>query len=154
MKPVLIDSNVILNVWRKETNPATGESLSRASKDMLKAVARGEIHGLLLSTTAMELIHKMRVDAELTGITSPSAAVKQAEKNIAEIGLKILVPDSIVMAMAYEFLADYHIDPFDAILVGAAVAEDVDTVISRDKKLKKKVSKLISILTPEEFLLV
>ena len=41
---------------------------------------------------------------------------------------------------------------FDAVLVSAAVTEDVDAVITRDKKLKKKASKLIPVLTPEEFL--
>lgn len=152
MKSVFIDSNIILNVWRHEINPATGANLSFYSRRALKAVTGGKYNGMLLTTTAMELLHNMRVEAEITHCTTPAAAVKQAEKNIAEIGLRILVPDSIVMAQAYEFLADLHIDPFDAVLISAAVMEGADAVISRDKKLKKKAAKIIPVLTPEEFL--
>jgi len=56
------------------------------------------------------------------------------------------------MAHACDLLAKFHIGPFDAILIIAAVMEKADAVISRDRKLKKKASKLIPVLTPEEFL--
>ena len=151
-KTVYIDANIIFNVWRREINPATGENYSGGSKKILKEIIRGRLTGILLSTTAMELLHGVRVDAEVSSGMDPAFAIKQAEARIASTGLKTAVPDSLVMTLAYDILARLHIDPFDAILVSAALKDGADAVISRDKKLKKKASKLIPVLTPEEFL--
>ncbi|HOX27596.1 MAG TPA: type II toxin-antitoxin system VapC family toxin [bacterium] len=151
MKCIFVDSNIILNVWRREINPTTGENYSLGSKRILKEINRGTTTGYLLSTTAMEIIHGVRVESEVSRSQAPAFAIKQAEARIAEIGLKIAVPDSVVMSYAYELLVKIHVDPFDAVLISAAVKEKAEAVISRDKKLKKKAMPLISVLTPEEF---
>jgi len=152
MKNIFVDANIIFNVWRREANPSTGENFSQSSKQILKLISRGTVKGCLLSTTAMEIIHGVRVEAEASKGTAAVFAVRQAEAGIAEIGFEIAVPDCGAMAHAYDLLAKFHIDPFDAILISAAVMEKADAVISRDRKLKKKASKLIPVLTPEEFM--
>ena len=151
MNPVFIDANIIFNVWRGESNPSTGENYSPGSKRILKAVSRGTVRGYLLSTTAMEIIHGVRAEAEALKVANPVFIIKQAESRLAEIGFNIAVPDTVVMSYAYEILVKLHIDPFDAILISAAAKEKAEAVISRDKKLKKKASRIIPVLTPEEF---
>ena len=55
------------------------------------------------------------------------------------------------MGKAYDLFLDLQTDPFDAIMAAAALVEHADAIITRDKKLKKKASKIIPVLTPEEF---
>lgn len=149
---VYLDANIILNVWRCEKNAATGEDYSSGSKKILKEIIRGKLNGLLLSTTAMEIVHVIRAEAEVSQKMSPKFAIKKAESAIAELGARIAVPDTIVMAHAYKLLTTLFIDPFDAILVSAAIRDNADAIISRDKKLKKKASRFIPVLTPEELI--
>ena len=151
MKKIIIDSNIILNVWRLETDPATGKKLFASSADILEMALRAEITGVLLTTTAMEVLHGVRVRAEITGKPA-ELAMKAAEKDIARSGLHLTIPDVSIMGMAYQLFRSLQTDPFDAILVAAAFTEKADSIISRDKKLKKKASKIIPILTPEDFL--
>ena len=151
MKKILIDANIIINVWRLETDPATGLHLYKASSEVLESVLNEKVAGVLLTTTAMEVLHRVRVSAELSGRSS-QYAVKIAEKDLSRLGLQLTIPDAGMMGMAYDLFRAYHLDPYDAVLMAGAVSEKADAVVSRDKKMKKKTSKFFSVLTPEEFL--
>lgn len=151
MNKVVIDANIIINVWRLETNPATGLRLYEASSELLESVLDERITGILLTTTAMEILHRIRVSAETTG-KSPDSVMRAAEKDISRLGLQMTIPDAGVMGMAYDVFRALHIDPYDAVMIAAAVSEKAGAVISRDRKLKRKASRLISVLSPEEFL--
>ena len=81
MKKIVIDANIIINVWRLETDPATGLRLYEASSELLESILNDKITGILLTTTAMEILHRIRVSAEISR-RSPDFALKAAEKDI------------------------------------------------------------------------
>lgn len=151
MKKVIIDANIIINVWREETDPASGNRLYLSSQKVLEQVASEKLRGILLTTTAMEILHSVRTQA-VGSEKSPDLILRSAEKKLSKTGLVLTIPDAGMMGMAYDLFFELHTDPFDAVMVAAALHDEADAVISRDKKLKKKASKLIPVLTPEEFL--
>lgn len=150
MKKIVIDANIILNVWRMETDPSTGLRLYEASASLLESILNEDVAGVLLTTTAMEILHCVRVNAEMTR-KSADFAIKTAERDISRLGLQLIIPDAGIMGLAYDLFRDLHLDPYDAILVAAAVSEKADALISRDTKLKKKTARLLPVVTPENF---
>jgi len=99
----------------------------------------------------MEILHNIRTRA--TGSEkSPDLVLRSVEKKLSKTGLILTIPDAGMMGMAYDLFFELHTDPFDAVLVAAALHDEADAIISRDKKLKKKASKLVPVLTPEDFL--
>jgi predicted nucleic acid-binding protein len=151
MNSIIVDTNIILNVWEHEENPKTGISLWRGSADLLVKIRSREVSGFLAISSIMELAHFIKVKAILLGV-DPKGAIEQGLSDISSIGFRQLSADTFTMPHALSFIINNYLDPFDAILVSIAVNEGIDAIISRDKKLKKKASKLIPILTPEEFL--
>ena len=151
MKKVIVDANIIINVWREEIDPASGKKLFLSSQRILEQIAGEKLDGILLTTTALEILHKVRTQAVSAG-HSPDLLLKSAEKKLSKTGLILTIPDASIMGMAYDLFFVTHTDPFDAIMVAAAVVEKADAIISRDRKLKKKASKIIPVLSPEEFL--
>ncbi len=122
-----------------------------SSQKVLEQVASEKIRGILLTTTAMEILHNIRTRA--TGSEkSPDLVLRSVEKKLSKTGLILTIPDAGMMGMAYDLFFELHTDPFDAVLVAAALHDEADAIISRDKKLKKKASKLVPVLTPEDFL--
>ena len=99
----------------------------------------------------MELVHHVKVQAILYG-ADPEDAIEQALSDISSLGFRQLSADAFTLPQALSFIINNFLDPFDAILVSIAVDENMDAIISRDDKLKKKASKLIPVLSPEEFL--
>lgn len=151
MKSAIIDANIIINVWKEEINPASGDKLYVSSSKVMELVFKEKLRGILLTTTAKEVLHSVRVTYEISG-GAVSFAMKKAELELSKSGMLLVIPDAGVMGMAYDLFRDLQTDPFDAIMVAAGISEKADVIISRDKKLKKKASKLIPVLTPEEFL--
>ena len=151
MKKVIIDANIIINIWREEIDPASGKKLFLTSQQVLEQIAEEKLRGILLTTTALEILHKVRTQAVIAG-KPPGLLLRNAEQKLSETGLILTIPDSGIMGLAYDLFFEIHTDPYDAVMVAAAMYDGADAIISRDKKLKKKASRLIPVLTPEEFL--
>jgi predicted nucleic acid-binding protein len=151
MNNIIIDSNIIINVWNSEINPKTGFPLWEGSSTLLQNIRLKKFRGCLSITTIMEIIHRVRITAENAN-ENPDHEIKMALSDINNIGFRRFSPDSLTLTNALSFIADLKLDPFDAILLSIAVNEGMDAVISRDEKLRKKASGMIPVLTPEEFL--
>lgn len=151
MTDIIVDSNIFINVWSKETDPKSGLELWKSSSEIIAAAKNGKIKGHISIINVFELVHFMRNKANACG-RDPQDAMYRALAKIEDFNFKRIVPDSFTVSETLPIILDLHLDPFDAMLVSVAVNEGMDAVISRDKKLKKKASKLIPILTPEEFL--
>jgi len=127
LNTAIIDANIIINVWRKEIDPATGNKLYVSSAKILDLIFKEKLRGILLTTTAMEVLHSVRVSAEIAG--SPATfAMKKAERELSKSGLLLTIPDAGIMGMAYEMFFDIHTDPYDAIMVATARAENTDAL--------------------------
>ncbi|MEW5945375.1 MAG: PIN domain-containing protein [bacterium] len=151
MTDIIVDSNIFINVWGEESDPRTGLALWEASSGIISAVGNGKLKGYISMINVFELVHFVRINAAATG-RDPHEAMKLAVRKIEDFNFKRIFPDSLSISKALSFIIDLHLDPFDAILVSIAVNEGMNAIISRDEKLKKKASRLIPVLTPEEFL--
>lgn len=151
MNDIIIDSNIILNVWEHEEDPGSGYPLWESSSILLEKIRTHEFTGFLSISTIMELAHFFKVKAIQYG-TDPKAAIERALSDINSIGFHQLSADAFTLPDALSYIINDFLDPFDAILVSIAISEGLDAIISRDKKLKIKASSLIPVLTPEEFL--
>ena len=81
-----------------------------------------------------------------------NATMRQAIKRISEYNVKEVIPEPYMLSNALSFVLRHHLDPYDSVLLAPALGTDMDAIISRDRKLKKKAAALITVLTPEEFL--
>ncbi|MBU1366320.1 MAG: PIN domain-containing protein, partial [Candidatus Omnitrophica bacterium] len=66
--------------------------------------------------------------------------------------LEIIVPDEVNLLKANNLQDKLPLDPFDAILLAAASAEENIVLVTRDKALISLASKLLEASTPEGFI--
>jgi len=151
MTDIIVDSNIFINVWGRETEPKTGLELWKASSEIISAAKDGRVKGYISMINVFELIHFVRIKSAAAG-GDPQDAMKQALKKIEDFKFNRIAPESFTISNALAYIIDLHLDPFDAILVSIALNEGMDAIISRDGKLINKASKLIPVLPPEEFL--
>lgn len=151
MTDLIVDANIVLNVWWREVDPRGGEPPWESSSKILSAAREGLIRCHICLVNVFELVHHVRVRASRSG-KDPEAAIQLALKNIVDFNIKQIVPEPFTLSKSLNLIVQYFIDPFDAVLVATAVDGGMDCIISRDRKLKKKAAALIPVLTPEEFL--
>ena len=76
--------------------------------------------------------------------------VEKAINKLKSYGIEFIIPTDIIMSDSFTYFLDYQLDPYDSIAVSTAVHEGAKILISRDKKLKKKIKDLIEVKEPEE----
>jgi|Deesub1362A_J573_1020465.scaffolds.fasta_scaffold00266_59 predicted nucleic acid-binding protein len=142
---VYVDANIVLNLWRKETDPKTGRELWRSSGKLLEKIELGEFTGIMGITTVMEILHAVRVYTK-----NKNQEVKKAIESLRRYGIKFIIPTEVIMADAFVYFMERHFDPYDAVAISVAVHENAIAFASRDKSLGKKATDLINVKEPDE----
>lgn len=143
MIKVFIDTNIFLNVWNQETDPKTGVHIWEGSADVLRKIENKEILGVTSLSAIMKIAHFFKIRKKDFSL---------ALQDINGLGIKILIPDSLIFVKAFEYQTELGLDPFDALAFSVAESSDCGFFITRDEKLIKCISKEIDALTPESFL--
>lgn len=154
MKECLLDTNILFNIWRKETEVYTGKEFWKGSKELIDCISSGEIKACICIVSLMEVAVVIRKAGQEFGKTE-KAVEEELKERLEEIknmpNLKILLPSSIDLAVAWTYLYEKRLTPFDSIIVSSASALEIP-VITRDEKLKKKAKGVVEFYEPEEFL--
>jgi len=154
VKEGLLDTNIFFNIWRKEIDPNTKKELWRGSKEVIDEINKGYIQAFLCIMSLMEItVIIRRAGEELK--KSEREIEEELNNRLDEIGripnLKIVLPTSIDLAIAWSYLYERKLTPFDSIILSSASALEIP-VITRDKKFKKKAKGIVEFYEPEEFL--
>lgn len=139
----IVDADVLLNVTLQEEETATGRPLWEAPRDILRYGTRGDADVAVSLTTLMEVRFVLRRKTDLQD--------QSIEDIIERImgSLPVLVPDVFSQLRAYELQAEHPFDPFDALLLSQAMAEDRH-LITRDRRFYELSNQLHKAANPEE----
>ena len=139
MKILYIDTNIFLNVLFAE------DKFADASMRLLNSIEEERYSAVTSLLTLME-IHRV-----LQKRRKRELEIKNAIRNILNLSLKVIVPESADMVVAYQLIKELRIDPADSIHVALA-KEVADIFISRDKYLVSKIKSVITTKNPEELM--
>ena len=150
---VFLDTNIFFNIWRKEVN-ANGKQLWKGSKDLIDEIVSGELAGYISVITLMEIAVVIRKTGADAG-KSEKEIEKELKKRLNEIQsmphLNLLLPTSIDFGIAWSYLYEKKLTPFDSLILSSASAMQIP-IITRDGKFKKKSLNIVEFYQPEEFL--
>lgn len=150
---VFLDTNIFFNIWRKEVN-ANGKQLWKGSKDLIDEIVSGQLAGYISVITLMEIAVVIRKTGADAG-KSKKEIEKELKKRLNEIqtmpNLNLLLPTSIDFGIAWSYLYEKKLTPFDSLILSSASAMQIP-IITRDGKFKKKSLNIVEFYQPEEFL--
>ncbi len=150
---VLLDTNIFFNIWRKEVDER-GNELWKGSGDLIHEIGSGKLEGFLSIISLMEIAVVIRKSGTEKG-KSEKEIEKELDKRLDEIrnipDLNILLPTSIDFGIAWSYLYERKLTPFDSIILSSASAMEIP-IISRDTRFKNKSDGIVEFYQPEEFL--
>ncbi|GEM_PF-822944 len=150
---VFLDTNIFFNIWRREVHN-NGTKLWKGSKDLLDKIVSGELEGYISVITLMEIAVVIRKTGLETG-KSEKETEKELKKRLDEIqmmpNLGLLLPTSIDFGIAWSYLYEKKLTPFDSLILSSASAMEIP-IITRDRKFKNRSSEVVEFYEPEEFL--
>jgi len=154
VKEGLLDTNIFFNIWRKEIDPNTKKELWRGSKELIDKISQGRVRAFLCIVSLMEIAVVIRKAGE--ELKKPEREIEEElSDRLDEINripnLGILLPTSIDLAIAWSYLYEKKLTPFDSIILSSASALQIP-IITRDNKLKEKARGVVEFYEPEEFL--
>ncbi len=150
---LLLDTNIFFNIWRKEIDER-GKELWKASKALIYEIGCGKLEGFLSIISLMEIAVVIRKIGTETG-KSEKEIEQELNKRLDELreipNLNILLPTSIDFGIAWSYLYENKLTPFDSIILSSASAMEIP-IITRDIKFKNKSDGIVEFYQPEEFL--
>ncbi len=150
---VLLDTNIFFNIWRKEVDDA-GRQLWKGSKALIDEIVSGQLVGYISIISLMEIAVVIRKTGAEIG-KSEKEIERELKKRLDEIqkipNLNLLLPTSIDFGIAWSYLYEKKLTPFDSLILSSASAMQIP-IITRDSTFKNKSSKIVEFYQPEEFL--
>lgn len=150
---VLLDTNIFFNIWRKEVDN-NGKQLWKGSKDLLDEIVSGKLEAYISVISLMEIAVVIRKTGGEFG-KSEKEIEMELKLRLDEIqiipNLNLLLPTSIDFWIAWSYLYEKKLTPFDSLILSSASAMQAP-IITRDDKFKKKASTIVEFYQPEEFL--
>ncbi len=150
---VFLDTNIYFNIWRKEVD-IDGRQLWKGSKDLIDEIVSGQLAGYISVITLMEIAVVIRKTGADAG-KSEKEIEKELKNRLNEIqtmpNLNLLLPSSIDFGIAWSYLYEKKLTPFDSLILSSASAMQIP-IITRDGKFKKKSLNIVEFYQPEEFL--
>lgn len=149
----LLDTNIFFNIWRREVDE-NGKELWKGSKALIDKIVSGELEGYLSIISLMEIAVVLRKCGAEVG-KSEREIEQELGKRLDELkkmpNLNLLLPTSIDFGIAWSYLYERKLTPFDAIILSSASAMEIP-IITRDSKFKNKSNDIVEFYQPEEFL--
>jgi len=142
----LLDSDVIINWLTKEKGSIPYKTLWEAPHKIIKLIEEGKIKGFSTLINLLEIRFVLRRKKNFS-----EDKIKEDIAKILKL-LEIIVPDEVNLLKANNLQDKLPLDPFDAILLAAASAEENIVLVTRDKALISLASKLLEASTPEKFI--
>lgn len=145
-KPILLDTDVIINWLTRETESVSQKPLWDAPFKIISRIERGDVKGFISLTSLLEIRFFLR--------RKKKVSEHQVNADIDKLSgmFDILVPDEIELLRANKLQSKYPLDPFDAITLSLALGIANVILISRDIQFLKNASTLVETGMPEEIL--
>lgn len=130
------------------------KNYGRVPKALIDKIASGELEGYFSIISLMEIAVVLRKCGADVG-KSERKIEQELGKRLDELkkmpNLNLLLPTSIDFGIAWSYLYERKLTPFDSIILSSASAMEIP-IITRDSKFKTKSNDIVDFYQPEEFI--